>query len=248
MDYWKTLHEIINEEPVREQDKAWMAMIKPLGIEKGKPFAPDARQTKILMEGAALGELMARNLATNPRFMEPYWKGRSWYNMIDFSIPQITDTKVELDQRTAWFYDAVTTSEGMVNPSVGKGQVYLSTKRDNKGELLRADKTYRLRVPADVPTAQFWAVDLYSQNTRRHYESGEGTARSVAVNSRMQDLKRNPDGTVDLFIGAKAPAGYESNYLKTAGTDGWFVIFRLYAPLQPYFDKTFVLPDFEMVD
>jgi hypothetical protein len=91
-------------------------------------------------------------------------------------------------------------------------------------------------------------VDLYSQNTRRHYESGKGTARSVAVNSRMQDLKRNPDGTVDLFIGAKAPAGYESNYLKTAGTDGWFVIFRLYAPLQPYFDKTFVLPDFEMVD
>lgn len=248
MDYWKTLHEIINDEPVREQDKPWMAMLKPLGIEKGKPFNPDARQTKILMEGVALGELMARNIATNPRFMEPYWPGKSWYNMIDFSIPQMTDVKVELDQRAAWFYDAVTTSEGMVNPSVGKGQVYLSTKRDSKGNLLRADKTYRLRVPAEVPTAQFWAVDLYSQDTRRHYESGLGTARAAAVNSRMEDLKRNDDGTIDIFIGAKAPAGFESNYLKTAGTDGWFPIFRLYAPLQPYFDKTFILPDLEMID
>jgi hypothetical protein len=248
MDYWKTLHEIINDEPVREQDKPWIAMIKPLGIEKGKPFAPDARQTKILTEGAALGELTARNLAMNPRFMEPYWPGKSWYNMIDFSIPQMTDVKVELDQRAAWFYDAVTTSEGMVNPSVGKGQVYLSTKRDNKGNLVRADKTYRLRVPANVPTAQFWALDLYSATTRRHYENGLGTGQYVALNSRKEDLKKNADGSVDLYVGAKAPAGMESNYLKTGGTDGWFVIFRLYAPLQPYFDKTFVLPDFEVVE
>jgi hypothetical protein len=28
----------------------------------------------------------------------------------------------------------------------------------------------------------------------------------------------------------KAPVGYESNYLKTTGDDGWFVYFRLYAP------------------
>jgi hypothetical protein len=249
MDYWKTLHEIINDEPVRDEDKAWMAMIKPLGIEKGKPFAPDTRQTKLLLEGAALGELMARNLATNPRFMEPYLPGKQWYNMIDFSIPQITDFKVELDQRTVWFYDAVTTSEGMVNPTVGAGQVYLSAKRDSKGNLFRADKTYRLRVPAEVPTAQFWALDLYSQDTRRHYDNGDPNPKvsSVAINSRMQDIKRNEDGTVDIYIGAKAPAGYESNYMKTVGTDGWFVIFRLYAPLQPFFDRTWNLPDFEEV-
>jgi len=41
------------------------------------------------------------------------------------------------------------------------------------------------------------------------------------------DLQRNADGSVDIFIGAKAPAGMEINYMKTGGTDGWFVIFRL---------------------
>jgi hypothetical protein len=55
------------------------------------------------------------------------------------------------------------------------------------------------------------------------------------------------DSLVDLFIGARAPAGFESNFMKAVGEDGWFVYFRLYAPLQPFFDKTFSLGDFEMI-
>jgi len=55
-------------------------------------------------------------------------------------------------------------------------------------------------------------------------------------------------GSIDLFVGAQVSVGHESNYLKTIGDDGWFVYFRLYAPLQPLFDKTFALPDFEMID
>ena len=32
--------------------------------------------------------------------------------------------------------------------------------------------------------------------------------------------------------------------MKTVGEDGWFIYFRLYAPTEPFFDKTFSLPDF----
>ena len=135
----------------------------------------------------------------------------------------------------------------MVNPTVGKGQVYLTTKRDSKRKPSPADKTYRLRVPADVPAAQFWSLTLYSENRRTRYENGQQTARSASIDSRLKDLKRNADGSVDLYIGAKAPAGFETNYMKRVGTDGWFVYFRS-APLQPFFDKTFKLPDFEVVD
>jgi hypothetical protein len=136
----------------------------------------------------------------------------------------------------------------MVNPVVGKGQVYTTTKRDATGALLRADKTYRLHVPKDVPVAQFWALTLYSEDTRRPYDNGGTEARGVDLGSKIEDLKRNADGSVDLFVGAKAPAGFESNFMKTVGEDGWFVMFRLYAPLQPFFDKTFGLADFEMLD
>jgi hypothetical protein len=206
LDYWKLLAQAITEEPVRTIDKAWMAMLLPLGIEKGKPFSPDARQKNILVKGAAMGELMARNLQVNPRFAEPYWKGTRWYKSFDFSIPQETSTHVELDERTTWFYEAVTSTEGMVNPKIGAGQVYMTTKRDSKGELLRADQTYKLRVPKEVPVGQFWALTLYSENTRRPYDNGGTELRSANLDSQMRDLKYNSDGSIDLYVGAKAPA------------------------------------------
>ena len=248
LDYWRTLAAVVDTEPVRPVDKAWMAMLLPLGIEKGKTFDPDARQQTILLKGAAMGELMARNLQVNPRFAEPYWPGTSWYKSFDFSLEQETDTRLELDERVTWFYEAVGSSTGMVNPTVGAGQVYMTTKRDSKGDLLRADRTYKLRVPKDVPVGQFWALTLYSENTRRAYDNGGADIRSANLDSRLPDLVKNPDGSIDLYVGAKAPEGFEKNYMKTTGDDGWFVYFRLYAPLQPFFDKTFSLPDFEIVE
>ncbi len=248
IDYWKTLHEVIQSEPVREQDKVWMAMLEPLGIKKGQPFDPNERQKNILIEGAAMGELMTRNLQVNPRFAEVYWKDTSWYKSFDFTVSQSTDYKVELDERATWYYEAVTSSEGMVNPTPGKGQVYMTTKRDNNGDLLRADETYKLSVPKDVPVAQFWSVVLYSEATRRPYDNGGVNIDDVALNSRMEKLQYNDDGSVDLYIGEKSPKGLESNFLKTVGEDGWFIYFRLYAPTEPFFDKSFSLPDFEILE
>lgn len=247
IEYWQTLSEILNEEPVREVDKAWTAMLLPLGIEKGKAFNPNDRQKNILLKGGAMGELMARNFQVNPRFAEPYWKGTSWYKSFDFGVEQETATRVELDERTTWFYEAVGSTKGMVNPTVGAGQVYMTTKRDNKGALLRADRTYKLHVPKDVPVGQFWSLTLYSENTRRPYDNGGTEIRSASLDSKMKDLKYNSDGSIDLYIGAKAPAGYEMNYMKTVGDDGWFVYFRLYAPTEAYFDRSWPLPDFEQV-
>ena len=247
LEYWQILSSMINDEPVRSVDKAWMAMLLPLGIEKSKPFTPDERQQALLLKGAAMGELMARNLQVNPRFAEPYWQNTHWYKSFDFTIPQETETRVELDERTTWFYEAVTSSDAMVNPTVGAGQVYMTTKRDSSGSLLRADKTYKLSVPQNVPVGQFWALTLYSENTRRPYDNGGTEIRSASLDSKMTDLKYNSDGSIDLYIGAQSPAGCESNYMQTVNDDGWFVYFRLYAPLQPFFDKTFNLPDFEMI-
>jgi hypothetical protein len=248
LDYWRTLANVLQDEPVRLVDKAWTAMLLPLSIAKGEAFDPDERQRGILLKGAAMGELMARNLQVNPRFTEPFWKNTFWYKCFDFTIPQETETRVELDERTTWFYEAVTSSEGMVNPVVGAGQVYMTTKRDSKGNPFRADRTYKLPVPKDVPVAQFWSLTLYSENTRRPYDNGGTEIRSTSLDSKTPDLTYNADGSVDLFIGAKAPAGFDRNFMKTVGEDGWFVMFRLYAPLQGFFDKTFSLADFEMID
>jgi hypothetical protein len=244
LDYWGMLQRSIDVEPVREQDKVWMAMLEPLGIKKGEAFEPDERQTRILLEGAAFGELLARNLQVVPRYADPYWPDTGWYKSFDFSMAQSTDYKVELDERITWFYEAVSATKGMITPTVGQGQVYMTTKRDGDGALLRADQTYRLSVPDDVPAAQFWSLTLYSENTRRPYDNGGDTIESINLDSRMEQLIYNDDGSVDLYIGAAAPEGMEPNFMQTTGDDGWFVYFRLYGPTEPFFDKTFSLPDF----
>ena len=43
-----------------ERDRITLATLVPLGIEKGKPFNPDARQKAILEQASNVGELMAR--------------------------------------------------------------------------------------------------------------------------------------------------------------------------------------------
>jgi len=245
--YWRTLAEIIQQEPVREIDKAWMAMIAPLGMAKGQPFQPDARLQEILLKGAAMGELMTRNLQVNPRYTQPFWPGTSWYKSLDFKIPQEDTVIQQIDERATWFYEAVATSKGMVDPRPGGGQVYMTTKRDNHGNMLRADRTYRLHVPANVPVDQFWSLTLYSENTRTTYDNGGTEPRDASIDSRMKGLKFNDDRSIDIYIGPTAPAGKEANHLKTVGDEGWFVYFRLYAPKKAFFDKSFALADFELV-
>ncbi len=43
-------------------------MLRPLGLEKGSPFRPDARQTKILTDAALVGEAMAKANSADRRF------------------------------------------------------------------------------------------------------------------------------------------------------------------------------------
>ncbi len=247
MDYWKALAAVIQDEPVREIDKPWMAMLEPLGIAKGKAFEPDARLTEILLNGAAMGELMARNLQVYPRYDQPYWAGTNWFDSVAFNLSQETDDIQQLDQRTTWFYEAVATSKGMAEPSVGAGQVYMTTKRDSENNMLHGAGNYKLHVPAKVPVGQFWSLTIYNENTRTTYDIDltDPQPRDSSIDSRMQGLKFNEDGSIDLFIGPDAPEGFEMNHIKTNGDEGWFPYFRLYAPEQAFFDKSFKLGDFE---
>ena len=61
--------------------------------------------------------------------------------------------------------------------------------------------------------------------------------------SNSQGLQKNADGSVDVYFGPKAPAGKESNWVPTRAGGQFEVLFRLYGPEKPLFDKTWQLPD-----
>jgi hypothetical protein len=59
-------------------------------------------------------------------------------------------------------------------------------------------------------------------------------------------VQQDADGSVDVFFGPSAPAGKESNWVPTKGTD-FEILFRLYGPEKAFFEKTWTLPDLEEV-
>ena len=74
----------------------------------------------------------------------------------------------------------------------------------------------------------------------------EGPAQ-VELGSRS-GLAMNPDGSTDIYVAPQPPKGApESNWIPTLPGRAWFTYFRLYAPLQPYFDASWKLPDIEAV-
>jgi len=244
--YWEGLAKIIQEEPVHERDRMMMGMLQPLGIEKGRPFAPTDRQRQLLIDAAQTGEVMARTIAYHKRFAgAKVWPGRNWeLSLFLAETSQEARHHTQLDERTSWFYEAVGVSVGMMGRAVGVGQVYLEAAKDGQGRWLDGGKAYRLTVPQDVPVAQFWSVTVYDNETRCFVDSGVSPDRSS-----RDAIVTNADGSVELTFGPELPAGLpESNWIKTLPGKGWFSYFRLYGPTQAYFDRSWVLSDMQPIE
>jgi hypothetical protein len=160
-----------------------------------------------------------------------------------FDVTQREDGYDALDERAAWFYEAVTAAAAMGIRQPGPGQVYLGVNRDARGEWLDGGRDYRPRVPADVPARQFWSVTAYDLETRCFID----TPHDRADRGSPDALARNADGSIDLRFGPRPPAGQATNWIPTAKGRGWFAYFRLYYPEPPFFAQTWRLPDLEPV-
>ncbi len=243
MAYWERLSESLAGEPVADRDRFFMAMLRPLGIIPGVPFEPDERQIRILTDAALVGEAMARANSFDKRFAgASYRDDSSWDVVIQVDPEQDVDGWSELDERAAYTFEAISTSEGMVSQKPGVGQAYLGAYRDADGDALDGAETYQLTIPANPPAKQFWSVTVYDAGSRTTVQNPQQRADR---SSRSEGLAVNDDGSVDLFFGPEAPESGESNWIQTNPGRGWFAYLRLYGPLEPYFERSWVLPDIE---
>jgi hypothetical protein len=242
LDYWRRLHAIYQTEVVDERDRFYLAMLKQLGIEKGKPFEPDERLTRILEQGTAAGELMAQANTFAKRFDQgSYWPDRAWELAIVLdNSAQRGNGYDELLERASWFYEAVSFSEAMKSTTPGVGQAYLGSYTDGDGNWLDGSRNYTLHVPAGVPAKLFWSATVYDVTTRCLIDNPQQRGDR---GSRDPDLVTNDDGSVDLYFGPEAPAAGESNWVQTLPGQHWFSYFRFYGPLEAYFDRSWKLGD-----
>jgi hypothetical protein len=241
MGYWESLNEFIQREPVMERDRLILAQLRFLGIEKGKPFKPDARQKRILKDGAEVGEAMAKANTSDKRVEPTFWPKTHWKHALVVAVDQRAPDYDQLDERAAWFYEAVVISKGMLTQTPGVGQRYIAAYRDADGEWLNGSNTYKLHVPPNPPVKQFWSVTYYDEGTRQMAATPQGRPD---ISSRKEDIVKNGDGSIDVYFGPKAPKGHETNWVQTNPGKGWFTYFRFYGPTEAFFDKSWALPDF----
>ena len=243
--FYEEVAHVVQEEPTDALDPELLGLLASIGIEKGKPFAPDARMKTILMEAAAVANATARAFLFSPRdkgvfiYPDSQWKTA----FIGGSHEYLRGGARLLDARTMFFYYATMTTPAMTIKQVGVGSQYAYTERDANGDYLDGSKNYALTLPPNPPAKDFWSLVLYDNQTRSMLQS----TKFPGLNSQG-GVEPNADGSYTVYFGPEAPAGKEANWIKTIPGKGWNMLLRLYGPLEPWFDKTWRPGEVELVN
>jgi len=250
VEFYHELNTVIQREPVSLIDAEMRGMMAGIGIEKGREFAPDERMQGILKDAVAIGNATARALVFDSRdpaaflYKGSYWKTAFVGGDYQWLINEGLGGR-NLDARTLFFYQATVNTPAMVLKLVGKGSQYAYTNQDKQGNYLHGDSNYKLNIPANVPARDFWSIVTYDPQTRSQLQTGQ---LFPSKNNKKAGLVENADGSVDLYFGPEAPQGKEGNWIQTVPGKGWFIILRLYGPLDDWFDKKWQPGEIELLD
>lgn len=245
--FWEKLHELIQGEPSSYLGAERRGRLAAIGIEKGKPFKPDARMKEIFTDAAAIGNGAARAISIYPRNpgQHVYGKDSPWlmaYGDKDTTFTR--DGTRNLDARIFFHFGYICVSPAMAVTVPGKGSDYAMNMVDSRDQALDGSKTYRLRIPRNVPAKDFWAVTVYDTQTRSQLQTDQ---QFPTLGSQTKGVKLNDDGSCDIYFAPKAPEGKEGNWLQTVPGKSWWIVFRMYGPEKAWIDKTWRPGELELV-
>jgi len=246
--FFEEVNHVVQEEPNEALNPETLGLLASIGIEKGKPFAPDERIKKILTEAAAVGNATARAILFKSRMKEAFFYPNSaWCTTFGGGSHEFLQQPGvrNLDARTFFFYYATGITPAMAAKRVGVGSQYAAAFVDAKGQALDGGNTYKIHLPPNIPAKDFWSLLLYDNQTRSMLQTD---AQFPSISSQKEGIVVNPDSSVDVWFGPTAPKGHESNWVQTVPNKGWNVLLRLYGPEQSWFDKTWKPGEFELVN
>ena len=213
--YWELLNQAVQEEPSESLDQVRLGFWASIGIEKGKPFAPDARMKAILTEAAAVGDATARAISFHmPASEDYYYKDAYW------QLPFIGGYKFQsqpgvlnLDGYIFYYFMATGVTPAMEEKMVGLGSQYAWTARDAQGDALDGGKSYRLRLPAERAGQGLLVGDPLQQP-----DPLDDPDRPALPQRQQPDegaAQATPTARSTSSSGRSRPAGKESNWVQT---------------------------------
>ena len=242
---FEDMYDIFTFENVKPEDKIMMGYLSYLGIEKGKPFKPDETTKKAMRQAAADAYYYLQHRLTYQKPSMYYWQNRHWQDVLtpdpNGTFSFVMDDKIDVDARAERYFFATYYPRKYYAPPAN---IYMFALLDKEGKPLDGNKTYKLKIPKDMPVKQFWSLIIYDADTWAFIYTKEG---KVGISSyEMDKLVKDKDGGVTLYFGPTPPKGLESNWIPTAGKRPAPAL-RFYGAKKEVIDKTFVMPDVEAV-
>jgi hypothetical protein len=236
--FWTKLKAFVDYEPVSAIDPELRGVLASIGIVKGQPFNPDAKQQallkkavetapKMILDLRQLGRPDGRNLYYTDRQWENVWAGAtaSWFQ----------DGYLDVNRRATYFQVAYSSAPAMVMRTLGAGSKYPVALRDADGEFLNGSNTYKLHLPPNPPATLFWAVTAYNITDGTMVE----TPQLMQSINGFNKIATNSDGSIDLWFGPSKPGGApDSNFIQTVDGRNFLVALRLYGTGVEFFDQT----------
>lgn len=241
--FFDALNRFVQIEPWLERDKAMIDPLASLGIAKGKQDGALAANKAIFDRSGSEAKGLLQ-LWTEQAFVPPFNEGTHWALPVPASFPgDMSDhfanpTRYSIDSRAVGYALAYFSAKHL-----GAGQFYLVNIVDKDGKPLNGAKTYRLHVPANPPVKLYWSVTAYDHDTHGLIKDVRWPSRG----SNTPGLQKNADGSIDIYFAPTALAGKESNWVPTDPHGQFELLFRLYGPEKPFFEKSWKLPDPELM-
>lgn len=238
-EYFNLLAKLMKDNPPRPEDQPTVHKMAHLGIVPGQPFdaaklGPVARDALSMVPKLAQDKIMLwmkEGILAGDMTLENGWLFTTKTGLYGTNyIQRALITAIGLGANRP--QDAVyPTSEG---PSI------LGSYTGDKSYVMHFDK-------GQLPPVQgFWSLTMYDAQ----YFFVENPLNRYSISAR-QDLKHNPDGSVDLYIQHESPgADKESNWLP-APKDKFVLMLRLYWPTEKppsIIDGTWTIPQVKVVD
>jgi hypothetical protein len=113
-------------------------------------------------------------------------------------------------------------------------EMHITISFDSGGHLLEGGKKYKLHLPHDIPASDYWSIIVYDTLSRLIIHTDQPWP---SVFSSDKNINYNSDGSVDVWFGPLPVKGEERNWIKTEPGKQWYMILRLYYPLESWFNK-----------
>jgi len=248
MDYgiYEEINAVVQAEPSVGQNPEILGALAAIGIKKGRDFEPDERMQKILKEASKIGSAIVRTQMSKPRseYLTKF-PGTKWLNPLAYKSYLFEHEGVRLlDARAAFHFYATGITPAMSMKIIGKGSQYAIAYSDSEGNTFDGSKTYKFNIPANPPMKDFWSFTIYDNQSRSMLQTDQ---QFPGVDNNKEGIVQNADGSWDIYFSPEAPEGFENNWIQTVPGKGWNTIFRLYGPLEPWFNNEWYPSDAELV-